>query len=595
MSSPEKDDQPLPEQEAGRFGRALLPESPDFDRLQQVEGFARTLSQPGIEPNYGRERARKIADFRGAGSNASTREWWRSRPDDEPDLVWLTASVPEAIDTTFTFAATSANLPDDLFPPHQATIYAGDQRLLSFELGIRERRVWAEGDWALEFIPKLLRTAIDGYHRQFEASGCSGLYRLAAPASALIAGQPLQLKIVLEPARSPAPHWFALLERDDLLAVTPESNAGQIEQLQQEVMRLKQIVSNLARRSYPELSPNRLNTEDVVIHTDGWRHVHPPDLELLANGDLLVCFREASEHISNDGQIVTVRSTDGGKTWGDRQVVRSHPYTDEREASIARLRDGTLLMNEWVNGNYDSEGRYHGVPVETYRGRADGVYIGRSTDHGHTWNWLSEQPLETAPFPNMRTSERIVELPSGDLLMATYTGHSADNRLCALYASSDGGETWSYRSTMGELPGILLGEPALIRTRTGRLIGVLRSDSGPTFYHTRSDDDGHTWTEAVSSGIPGRANPASLVVLPDGTILCIYASRHDVKGLYVVASHDDGVSWDLNNRRVIRDDFPNWDIGYPSSVLLPDGRVLASYYFTMFERYFIAGSFFRWE
>lgn len=65
--------------------------------------------------------------------------------------------------------------------------------------------------------------------------------------------------------------------------------------------------------------------------------------------------------------------------------------------------------------------------------------------------------------------------------------------------------------------------------------------------------------------------------------------------MYVVASYDNGETWDMANRKVIRDDFPNWDIGYPSSVLMPDGRVFAVYYFNMFDRYFIAGSTFRWE
>ena len=55
------------------------------------------------------------------------------------------------------------------------------------------------------------------------------------------------------------------------------------------------------------------------------------------------------------------------------------------------------------------------------------------------------------------------------------------------------------------------------------------------------------------------------------------------------------IYWDMTHRRVIRDDFPNRDVGYPSTVLLPDGRVLALYYFSMFDRFFIAGSAFTWE
>jgi hypothetical protein len=36
-------------------------------------------------------------------------------------------------------------------------------------------------------------------------------------------------------------------------------------------------------------------------------------------------------------------------------------------------------------------------------------------------------------------------------------------------------------------------------------------------------------------------------------------------------------------------------MGYPSALLMPDGRVFVVYYFNMFGRFFITGSFFRWE
>lgn len=589
--------QPL-EPELGRFGRDSVSTPPDLDGRQQVEGFTRTVSQPGIVPNPFRRGPRPVPDFRRANGVAATREWWRDRPADEPDLIWQTAPVPTAADTTFTFAGSSAALPENAFPSNQATLYADDTPVITFDLGQRERRLWVEGPWALEFIPKVIHTPTDGYHRQFEAGGCTGLYRLAAPSAALRADQALQLKVVLEPSRADAASWFAVIEREDMLEVSPRANAEQIEQLQEEVLHLKQLIGNLSRRNYPELFPERLSAEEVIIHTDGRRHIHPPDVELLANGDLLVCFREASEHLSCDGQIVTVRSADGGRTWGDRRVVFGQADTDLRDASIARMRDGTLLMSSWPNGNYDHEGRYQGRPSPTYRGMPSGIYIGRSADNGQSWNWQTEQPLDPAPFQRIYTSERILELPSGELLMANYFVDEHEGRRhqgCALYGSEDRGTRWHYRSLMADVPGIAFNEPALTRTRTGRLIGMLRNDTEPMFYQVVSDDEGRTWSPPLPSGIPGLANPASLLPLPDGTVLCLYGSRRGTKGLYVVASYDDGATWDLPRRRVIRDDFPNWDIGYPSSVLLPDGRVLAVYYFNMFERYFIAGSLFRWE
>ena len=148
---------------------------------------------------------------------------------------------------------------------------------------------------------------------------------------------------------------------------------------------------------------------------------------------------------------------------------------------------------------------------------------------------------------------------------------------------------------MGDVEGVSLSEPALVQARSGRLIGLMRNETGPTYHQVVSDDEGRTWSDAAPTPIPGRANPASVVLLPDGTILCVHGSREDPSGIYVVASDDEGATWDMAHRRVIRDGFPNFDIGYPSTVLLPDGRVLTAYYFNMFDQFFIVGSAFTWE
>lgn len=570
----------------------------DFDELQQVEGFARLISEAGYVPSP--DRVGLGPDFRGPSPSASTHEWWRLRDPNEPNLVWETAPVPAAVDTTFTFVGESPNLWENVFPTNRATLYLNDERAVSFDLGIRERFTWTEGDFALQFIPRQIRSTIDGFHRQFLTTGNSGLYKLAAPARVLQAGQPVRLKVVVEPLKSDQRVFFAVRQRTDALEVSPRTNAEQIEQLQRELSQLKRVVGTLARRSYAELFPERLPTEEVLIYQNFRRHVHPPDIEIMPNGDLLVCLREASEHISNDGRILTIRSTDGGRTWGDLQVVCETPYTDEREASLVRLSDGTILMNEWPNPNYDHHGRYQQRPTETYRGRPGGIYIGRSTDNGHTWSF-TDRPLDPAPYGFVGSSERIVELPSGRLLMAVYGWNQARNHAAsAVFRSDDHGTTWTYHRTIADVPGMRLGEPAMLRTRAGRLISILRNEDSPigeggVFWQTFSDDGGDTWSPARRSAIPGTRNPASLVELADGTIICVYGWRGDPAGMYVIASYDQGETWDVANRRVIRDDFTNFDIGYPSTVVLADGVIFTVYNFNLFERYYIAGDFFRWE
>ena len=567
----------------------------DLNTCQQVEGFSRLLSTPfGDHPLPGHKLG---PDHRGESEVGTTGEWWRKRAPEEPDLEWLTADVPKIADTTFTFIGESSNLPENLSPPNQAALYVNDRRVLTFELGQRSRCVWTEGEWVLEFVPTQVHATYGVYDRQVYTGVC-GTYRLGAPAHALRKGQPLRIKVVLVEPKSDSINWFAVRHRTDTLELNPRTNSEQIARLQEEVIELKRTVGVLARRSYGQLFHERLDTEDFIVYANGRSHVHEPDLIRLRNGDLLVCLREASEHISCDGKMVMVRSSDEGKTWGQSQVLREYPGTDERSASFCQLRDGTLLSNALPQAHYDRYGRFlSGRNVDSgYQGRPWGIYIGRSTDNGFTWTW-SEKGIDTTPFREVATAEHIVELESGQLLMACYapSADDATRYISIAYASDDKGQTWHYLSTFGDVPGDSLVEPSLIQTQTGRLISIIRNQVGHAYYQAMSDDGGVTWTPACPSQIPGRINPASLVQLPSGTILCVHGSRSDPSGIYVVASYDDGETWDIANRKVIRDDLLNWDIGYPSNVIMPDGRVLTVYYFNLFHRFFIVGSVFRWE
>jgi hypothetical protein len=358
-------------------------------------------------------------------------------------------------------------------------------------------------------------------------------------------------------------------------------------------MHLKRIVGSLSRTVHTNLLPERIETEDVIVYEAGMKHVHEADVLRLHNYDLLLGVRAASEHISCDGKTITVRSTDDGKTWGDRQVLRGQAFTDERSTSIAQLRNGVVISNHIADTCYDGSGRFVEEPSESYKGRPAGIFIGRSTDNGHNWTW-NEDPIASGPFLHSFTAERVIEHPSGRLLMACYVS-SGDSYKSILFCSEDGGYEWRLLSTIGEPEGVTLVEPALGVTSTGRLISIMRNDVGDQFFQAISDDAGDSWSPAKQCGIPGRSNPASLLTLEDGTVLCIHGARLDPGGLYVVASTDDGATWDLDGRRIIRDDFSNWDYGYPSTVQMPDGRIFVTYYFNMFKRFFIVGSFFQWR
>ncbi|HET6961521.1 MAG TPA: sialidase family protein, partial [Terriglobia bacterium] len=138
--------------------------------------------------------------------------------------------------------------------------------------------------------------------------------------------------------------WFSVKARKDTLKPGPEALQQQLEQLQKDVARLGELTHVLATQQYQQLLDSR-EFQNFIIYSNGHRHVHPADLIPLKNGDLLLTTREASEHISRDGDVVMLRSRDGGKTWGERQVIGGIPDVDEREGCGIQLKDGTILVH----------------------------------------------------------------------------------------------------------------------------------------------------------------------------------------------------------------------------------------------------------
>ena len=58
-------------------------------------------------------------------------------------------------------------------------------------------------------------------------------------------------------------------------------------------------------------------------------------------------------------------------------------------------------------------------------------------------------------------------------------------------------------------------------------------------------------------------------------------------------SSDNGETWDIRTELQLRKDFLNWDIGYPESIQLADGSILTVYYYNLFNKYFIGGTYWK--
>src|SRR5262249_24893394 len=101
-------------------------------------------------------------------------------------------------------------------------------------------------------------------------------------------------------------------------------------------------------------------------------------------------------------------------------------------------------------------------------------------------------------------------------------------------------------------------------------------EKGGNLAVTESSDSGRTWSKPVEITGAGE-HPADLIQLKDRRVLMVYGQRTAPRGVHAMLS-PDGRTWDKSKRIVLADDAPNRDCGYPSSVELPDGKVVTLYY-----------------
>ena len=69
------------------------------------------------------------------------------------------------------------------------------------------------------------------------------------------------------------------------------------------------------------------------------------------------------------------------------------------------------------------------------------------------------------------------------------------------------------------------------------------------------------------------------------------SSALESNGIRAAISEDEGHTW--GPVRILRDDLPNADMGYPASVEIDDGRIMSVYWYNMFGQYFIGGTIWR--
>ena len=327
----------------------------------------------------------------------------------------------------------------------------------------------------------------------------------------------------------------------------------------------------------------------------------------LNSGAILATFRYGSGKDSDDGNCMVARSIDQGLTWHTISAGFSRLSDgvdgEIREADLLEVDQGNLMaFITWID-------RSQGPKL--YDSQTDSVLpsrllLAQSNDAGQTWTpgrRLSTQslsgPVMTGPSVTIPGRGRLIffenfqhEKADGPSIHSAHAlfspdGQSFDRVVKVARHHDDRLFYWDQRHA--------------ICPKTNRLIGLFWTYDRPA----EQDVDIHlawgaadtlSWQPPVSTGIKGQI--AAPIPMPDGRLLAFYVHRHDPGSMRLIASPDQGRTWDHDHQLIVYhhtaptpdraagpsnfaqcwDEMSRWCFGHPAGIVLDRQTVLLTYY-----------------
>jgi hypothetical protein len=328
-----------------------------------------------------------------------------------------------------------------------------------------------------------------------------------------------------------------------------------------------------------------LETRTISLHP---QHYHGwSTLVRRKNGELLVAYSGGREaHVCPFGRVELIRSSGAGQHWSWPEVLMDS-MIDDRDAGICETANGSLLVTTFTSLAYldtmakakadwpaDKRMRWEAV---NRRGTPQqfrellGTWILRSSDGGMTWSAPYRVPVNSPHGPSVVSGGRL--LYAGKQLWST-------DRKCGVCESTDDGQTWRWLSDIPVRPGdegAQHHELHQVQAANGRIVVHIRNHNKENERETlqcESSDGGRTWTVPRSIGVWGL--PSHLLRMNSGTLLMSYGYRRAPFGVQVRVSRDHAASW--SEPVVLSADGASGDLGYPSTVELPDGQLITVWY-----------------
>lgn len=319
-----------------------------------------------------------------------------------------------------------------------------------------------------------------------------------------------------------------------------------------------------------------------------------PSVITLEDGTLLAAWSgERYRHICPFGRVLAARSHDGGYTWLPPYTVQNTPL-DDRDAGLCAA-DGHILLtgfnnsraqqrlyaatkraevisdSAWVSGYLDA------VTDEEER-RYLGATLALSHDNGYTFTDPVVLPI-TSPHGPCR-------LPDGTLL---FIGRAFSDTSKASFDYLPEGIYAMLLSPKGEVlkqpwlvvpaaKDLLFCEPHAAVMPDGRILLAIRAQRKEpklfTVYTCFSEDGGKSFSPPQPTGWNG--SPPHILVHSTGAVVLTYARRTAPYAQIARISRDSGQGW--SDEIVLREDGPDWDLGYPCTAENQSGELVTVYY-----------------
>jgi len=344
----------------------------------------------------------------------------------------------------------------------------------------------------------------------------------------------------------------------------------------------------------------------VIIHKDDLAYISHPSIAVLDNGEWIAAFnhsrrREPRMHPPSDPLFRTLitRSADQGRSWSSPAFAPDFDWSGTECPGISQLSDGTVVLTQFRFGWYPlglaKKQLAAGEPISIYlpgQGWTEqftdddwaksqytwargyhGLYAHLSYDYANCFDHTGK--IDTGPYRDGYTRTGVIELADGRVAYAVTEHHPPTSRFTYLLISNTGGRTWEPPTVIVDSPKRLFNEPDLAEIAPGELCCILRS-KGQFLYQCSSLDGGRTWTTPQPTTMAGR--PGHLLVVSDGRLLCSYGRRQEPFGIRACLSEDGGRTWSAASEIVVRDDLPNADLGYPTTIEYEPGHLFVCYY-----------------